>query len=84
MNETPEAGRAFPKDDLPLIEDIQSGLIRNAASDPSMMDYDSAYQNEQGTSQKFQHHPNKVAQLIARKMGKSKLVEVGCGKGTFL
>lgn len=84
MYETSEAGRACPKGDMLLVEDMQSGLVRNAAFDPSRMDYDSAYQNEQGTSEKFQQHLYKVVQLIETKMGKAGLVEVGCGKGTFL
>lgn len=84
MYESSEAGRSCPKGEMLLVEDLQSGLVRNSAFDPSIMDYDAAYQNEQGTSQTFQHHLNEVAQLIETTLGKVRLVEVGCGKGNFL
>lgn len=84
MYETSEAARNCPKGDIRLVEDMVTGLVRNAAFNPSQMDYDVAYQNEQGTSPKFQHHLYEVAELVEAKMGMTGLVEVGCGKGTFL
>lgn len=84
MYETAEAGRACPKGDMLLVEDLQSGLVRNAAFDPSLMEYDAAYQNEQGKSPKFHQHLIEVAELIDSTLGHARLVEVGCGKGTFM
>lgn len=84
MYDSAEAGRNCPKGDMRLIEDLETGLVRNAAFDPSIMNYDAAYQNEQGTSREFQRHLDEVAVLVAAKMGTTGLVEVGCGKGTFL
>lgn len=44
----------------------------------------SSYQNEQAHSRIFVKHLESVAQLIGSKFGnKSKVVEVGCGKGYF-
>lgn len=84
MYDSAQAGRDCPKGDMRLVEDMETGLVRNAAFDPSLMDYDAAYQNEQGTSRKFQQHLDEVAGLIEAKMGRTNLVEVGCGKGLFL
>jgi hypothetical protein len=84
MFETSEAGRNCLKGDMRLSENMQTGLVRNSAFDPSLMDYDSHYQNEQGTSQMFQNHLREVAKLVSTKIGNKGLVEVGCGKGTFL
>lgn len=84
MYDTAAAGRMCPKGDVVLVEDMVYGLVRNAAFDPAMMAYDIAYQNEQGISPQFQRHLGEVAELIETAIGKSQLVEVGCGKGMFL
>jgi hypothetical protein len=76
--------RNCPKGDVRLVEDMETGLVCNSVFDASVMDYDSAYQNEQGTSALFRNHLGGVADLIEAHMGKKSLVEVGCGKGTFL
>lgn len=84
MYETVEAARNCPRGDIRLIEDLTSGLVRNDAFDPTLVDYDSAYQNEQANSAPFLRHLNWAAALISENMGLEDLVEVGCGKGTFL
>ena len=84
MYESQEAGRNCPKANIELVEDMNSGLVYNAAFDANLLDYDSAYQNEQGHSPLFKKHMSAVADLIEAKMGRKRLVEVGCGKGTFL
>lgn len=73
-----------PRGDIELVEDLHSGLVKNAAFQPELMTYDSYYQNEQATSTIFQMHLDEIADLVQRKMGREKLVEVGCGKGYFL
>jgi 2-polyprenyl-3-methyl-5-hydroxy-6-metoxy-1,4-benzoquinol methylase len=40
--------------------------------------------NEQAVSPLFQQHLNVVANIIDQRIGKEKIVEVGCGKGHFL
>ena len=84
MYDTLESARNCPKGQMRLVEDLETGLVRNAAFDASLMDYDAAYQNEQGNSVEFQRHMQRVADLIEAKIGKRSLVEVGCGKGRFL
>jgi len=84
MYESPEAARACPKGDIRLVEDMATGLVFNAAFDPSLVEYDAQYQNEQGHSAAFRTHLESVADLVERTMGRSEIVEVGCGKGVFL
>jgi hypothetical protein len=84
MYDTYDEARNCPKGDIHLVENMNTGLIRNSSFDHTLMDYDSKYQNEQGTSKMFQKHLLQVANLIERKIGNRGLVEVGCGKGTFL
>lgn len=73
-----------PKGDVELVEDLRSGLVRNAAFRPELMVYDAHYQNEQATSALFQAHLETVSSLVQDTMGREELVEVGYGKGYFL
>lgn len=84
MYESAQAGRDCPKGQMRLVEDLATGLVRNAAFDASLMDYDAAYQNEQGNSRRFAEHLSDVADLILEKIGRDGLIEIGCGKGLFL
>ena len=84
MYDSAEAARACPRGDIVLVEDMATGLVRNAAFDAAVMDYDAAYQNEQGLSTAFRRHLDEVAGLIETWIGTEALVEVGCGKGGFL
>lgn len=84
LYESRDAARNCPKADIRLVEDLSTGLVRNAAFDAAIMDYDSFYNNEQSLSAAFQDHLARVAGLIETTMGNQRLVEVGCGKGTFL
>jgi hypothetical protein len=84
MYDSVEEAQSCPRGNIRLVEDLETGLVRNAAFDPDLMDYDAAYQNEQANSAPFRAHLDWAAALIGEKMGLSDLVEVGCGKGTFL
>ncbi len=84
MYDSAEAGRDCPKGRMELVEDMTTGLVHNAAFDANLLDYDGAYQNEQGHSALFKAHMEAVANLVETHMGRRDLVEVGCGKGTFL
>lgn len=70
--------------DVKLVEDQETGLVYNAAFDPSLITYDGHYNNEQALSPVFQEHLLDVSLLIERLIGSEDLVEVGCGKGFFL
>jgi SAM-dependent methyltransferase len=84
MYGTEAEAKACPKGELVLVEDQQTGLIYNQAFRPEVMIYDNCYQNEQAVSPFFQEHIESVSAIIDRSMGRDLLVEVGCGKGTFL
>jgi len=73
-----------PKGDIRLVENVDTGLVSNEAFSPELMTYDAHYQNEQGISPQFQQHMQFVSKVIQKTMGKTALVEVGCGKGVFL
>lgn len=79
-----EAARHCQTGDIVLVEDPSSGLISNAAFQPELMIYDAHYDNEQGLSLQFRRHLEEVAGRISATMGSRNLIEVGCGKGTFL
>lgn len=76
--------KASQKGDVVLVQDESTGLIFNDAFDPSLLLYDSNYQNEQACSSVFQKHLDDVATIIARHFKGQQLIEVGCGKGYFL
>ncbi len=84
MYETYEEAIGSKTGDVRLIEDLQTGLVRNAAFDPSVMIYDTAYQNEQGLSPVFKKHLEEVSDIIVKNLGRHEIIEVGCGKGLFL
>ena len=84
MYGTAEEAQACPTGDMSLVQNIETGLIYNEAFCPELVDYDSAYQNEQGVSELFQSHLLEVSRIVDRNMGKTGMVEVGCGKGLFL
>ena len=84
MYDTAQEARNCPKGVMWLVEDLATGLVHNAAFRPELMVYDKHYQNEQAVSPLFQQHLNVVAEIIDQRMGKERIVEVGCGKGHFL
>jgi len=84
MYDTEAEAKACPKGDVHLVENLETGLIYNASFRPELMVYDSRYQNEQAVSPLFRQHLDSVVKIIKRTMGYDLLVEVGCGKGSFL
>ena len=84
MYPTRDDARTCPRADLRIVEDLETGLVYNAAFRPEIMNYDAFYQNDQSTSTIFQAHLNDVAGIVRRTLGLTSLVEVGCGKGMFL
>lgn len=79
-----EEATGCPKGDIAIAQDLDTGLVYNAAFCPELMVYDTDYNNEQSISGAFQSHLDEVAKVIEAQMGKTGLVEVGCGKGFFL
>jgi hypothetical protein len=70
--------------DIDIVQDLDSGLIFNAAFRSDLMVYDANYNSEPGFSGVFKKHLNWVANIIKTRFGKQNLIEVGCGKGSFL
>ena len=79
-----QAARDCTRGDMLLVQDLHTGLVYNRAFDPSLMDYDADYQNEQGHSAAFRRHLDEMAALVQRHFNGRTLIEVGCGKGLFL
>lgn len=84
MYDTAKAAQNCPRGDMHLVQNHDTGLIYNAAFQPELMVYDANYQNEQAVSPLFSKHLESVAQIVTCTMGCEALVEVGCGKGSFL
>ncbi|MCI5136866.1 MAG: methyltransferase domain-containing protein [Candidatus Electrothrix sp. AR1] len=84
MYDTADEAINCPRGEIKLVEDLQTGLVFNAAFKAELMDYDDHYQNEQAVSPRFQQHLYTVAGLIEEAVGRRSLVEIGCGKGFFL
>lgn len=78
-----EAARHCPRGDVELVQDPATGLVWNRAFDPSLITYDTDYQNEQALSSRFRQHLEEVSEIVARYLS-GRLLEVGCGKGFFL
>ena len=78
------AALGCPKGDMRLVQDMETGLIFNAAFDAGLLEYDADYQNEQACSGVFQRHLEDVKAIIQRNFSGKSLIEVGCGKGYFL
>ncbi len=70
--------------DIDLVEDQVTGLIYNTTFRPELLTYDNHYQNEQALSPFFKTHLEDVSKIIEQYIGRKAIVEVGCGKGTFL
>ncbi len=79
-----EEGQNSPTGDINLVQDNTTGLIYNANFKSHLLQYDTSYNNDQSCSPTFKKHMKEVADLLTSKMGKKKLIEIGCGKGTFL
>lgn len=79
-----DAARRCVRGDLRLVQDLSTGFVHNAAFDPSVMQYDADYQNEQAHSAAFRVHLDQVLALILERFGGTRVLEIGCGKGAFL
>ncbi|MEO0274997.1 MAG: class I SAM-dependent methyltransferase [candidate division WOR-3 bacterium] len=81
----PFDARNCPKGDVSLVEDMETGLVKNIAYESQGQLYDENYQNEQSYSQTFRSHLEQVSRIIKKHFTKrNRLIEIGCGKGYFL
>jgi SAM-dependent methyltransferase len=80
-----EEARAAPTGRLELMQCERCGFGYNARFEEARMTYDDAYQNEQGYSGAFCEHLEKVCEIVlADAQPGGRILEIGCGKGTFL
>jgi SAM-dependent methyltransferase len=84
--DSPAEGRAFPRGDLRVAVCERCGFITNTAFDIRRLTYDPTYEETQtfsGTFNVFQDEL--IKRLLADHALRGKtVVEIGCGKGTFL
>ncbi|MCB2187253.1 MAG: methyltransferase domain-containing protein [Deltaproteobacteria bacterium] len=80
-----EAARAATAGRISLARCRACGFVGNQDFDPGLMVYDEGYQNEQACSPVFQGHLEEVYALLAdRGLLSGRVLEIGCGKATFL
>lgn len=81
-----QAARSIARGSLGMHICTQCGFVFNAQFDPVVLDYGSAYDNSQACSAAFESYLDEtVAYLLGdRGVQGARIVEVGCGKGTFL
>ncbi len=83
--DTPEAARAVTRGDLELACCRRCGFIGNLAFRDELLEYGEDYENEQTWSPHFAAHIDSlIDHLIAAGVHDQLVVEVGCGKATFL
>jgi hypothetical protein len=66
----------------------ECGLLFNSAYDPSILNFDGQYENEQGHSSRFAAHVDESIERVVRFASGSPapltIIEIGCGQGTFM
>lgn len=84
---TAEDGRRAKKGALALLGCQACGFVWNAAFDPSLIVYDTDYENDQTHSPAFASHLHNRANDVANAAPEGALIdflEVGCGQGRFI
>ncbi len=81
-----QAAVSATRGDLVLNACAVCGFIFNSAYDSSLLPYGDDYDNTQELSPFFETHLGRMAQhlIYDRGLRNSRIVEVGCGQGTFL
>lgn len=80
-----EEAIAIDKGSIHLYFCEDCGFVWNLTFEPFRLNYNSDYQNEQSYSSIFLNHLMKVrAKIMSKTSPGSNIVEIGCGKGTFL
>jgi 2-polyprenyl-3-methyl-5-hydroxy-6-metoxy-1,4-benzoquinol methylase len=86
LYDTRADARAARRGHLKIVACLTCGFVFNAAFDLSLMSYNEGYENDQTHSPAFSAHVDKLLDhlLNTSDVRNSRIVEVGCGKGTFL
>jgi 2-polyprenyl-3-methyl-5-hydroxy-6-metoxy-1,4-benzoquinol methylase len=77
---------SVPRGDIHLSCCKSCGFIFNSAFDEKLIMYGNAYDNRQQFSEYFHLYMKKISECLIQKKGvtNSRIIEVGCGDGTFL
>jgi hypothetical protein len=77
---------ASPSGRMELVSCPDCGLAYNIAFDPTLIDYDTTYDNSLHHSSTFQSYVHSLAVRLAGEypLSGAEIVELGCGKGHFL
>ena len=79
------SAEAAKRGEVVLLRCSDCGFVCNGSFDPDLMKYDGEYQNEQAHSPYFDRYLDSLVHLIAeRGFADRRIIEIGCGKGTFL
>jgi SAM-dependent methyltransferase len=80
------AGRAFPRGDLRIAACEACGFITNTAFDLARLRYDGSYEETQTYSETFTTFEDELIErlLLEHDLYDKTVVEIGCGKGTFI
>src|SRR4051812_14448111 len=83
---SPESARALARGELAMALCPGCGFAFNAAFDPGLLSYGQEYDNTQTCSPAFDHYVDGLVRSLVEGKGVRgrRVVEVGCGKGTFL
>jgi len=86
LYKTAEDARTAPTGPLEIARCGQCGFAWNKAFDPSLLQYDDAYDNDQMHSPAFLAHVNARALEVVAAAGDDPIdyLEIGCGQGQFL
>jgi C-methyltransferase C-terminal domain/Methyltransferase domain len=81
-----EEARAVPRGDIALALCRRCGLIWNTRFDPSLLRYDTRYENSLWSSPHFAAYGRELAQRLVDRYGirGKTVVEIGSGRGEFL
>jgi SAM-dependent methyltransferase len=82
---TRNAALETERGDVTLLSCRNCGFVCNGSFDTERMLYDGEYQNEQAHSAYFDRYLDSLVELIKRQgFATQRVLEIGCGKGTFL
>ncbi len=86
LHETRAAALAAPAAEICLTFEPACGLIRNAAFDPALVDYQPAYENALHFSPRFRQYAEQLADHLVRRyrLAGKRVIDIGCGDGHFL
>lgn len=81
-----QLAKKVPRGTLALQKCLSCGFVFNTEFDLSLLHYGEDYDNTQNLSTAFQKHLDLLVEdlLMGKKIQNHRIIEIGCGKGTFL